>query len=161
MLWYQIGVFKQNFPAFFMKCLIGPWGTWCCQLEGAWRIHESEKYCNNWTWKIWDWDMVFLPISTRVQWHYKALFLWVLSQLHEAQRTTPETYGEMCSKSCLVMFMNGIRLGQYVCKENVELLFGLTSSLMSDGCIFHWLMWELLVVLEHLGKWFYLSPIWI
>lgn len=91
-------------PFFLFYNRIGPWGTWCCQLEGAWRIYKSEKYSNDWTWKIWDWNMVFLPLSSRIQWHHETLFLWVLSQFHEAQGTAPETYGEMCSKFCRVAY---------------------------------------------------------
>lgn len=43
-----------------------PWGAWCCKFTRTWRIHKSEKHSKNWTWKIWDWYMVFLPFSERV-----------------------------------------------------------------------------------------------
>lgn len=85
----------------YLVCLsmllhIGTWRAWCCQLARTWGIYKSEKYIYNWTRKIWNWYMVLLPLPTRIQWLFKAVLLWVLSQFHEAQRTTSEAYGELC-----------------------------------------------------------------
>ena len=71
------------------------WGTWCSQLAGTWRIHKGEEHCEDRTWEIWDRYMVFFPFSTRVQWLPEAVFLWILPQLHEAQRTASEAHGEL------------------------------------------------------------------
>lgn len=79
---------------FFLK-YIGPWRAWCCQLAWAWRIYKSEKYSNYRTWEIWNRNMVFLSLSTRIQWLSEAVLLWVLPQFHEAERTASEAYGEL------------------------------------------------------------------
>lgn len=62
---------------FFLK-FIGPWRAWCCQLTWAWRIYKSEKYSNYRTREIWNWNLVFFSISTRIQWLFEAVLLWVL-----------------------------------------------------------------------------------
>lgn len=77
---------------------IGPWGAWCCKFARTWRVHQSEKYSYYWTWKIWDWDVVLLPVPIRIQWLFEAVLLWVLPQFHEAQRAASEAYGEWCLK---------------------------------------------------------------
>lgn len=81
-----------------MSYHIGSRGAWRCQFAWAWRIHKSEKHSNYRTWKIWDRDMVLLPFSTRIQWLFEAILLWVLSQFHEAQRTASKAHGELCLK---------------------------------------------------------------
>jgi len=78
--------------------IIGTWGAWCCQFARTRGVYKSEKYSYYWTWKIWDWDMVLLPIPTRIQWLFEAVLLWVLPQFHEAQRTASEAYGELWLK---------------------------------------------------------------
>lgn len=88
---------KKTFPAHLtsISLVARTWGAWCSQLEGTWRIHKGEKYCEDRTWEIWDRYMVFLSFSTRVQWLPEAVFLWILPQLREAQRTASEAHGEL------------------------------------------------------------------
>lgn len=85
----QFNLFENVFHNY-----VGSWGARRCKLAWTWGIHKGEKYSYYWTWKIWDWDLVLFSLSTRIQWLFEVVFLWVLSQLHEAQRAASKAYGE-------------------------------------------------------------------
>lgn len=144
-----------------MSYHIGSRGAWRCQFAWAWRIHKSEKHSNDRTWKIWDRDMVLLPFSTRIQWLFEAILLWVLSQFHEAQRTASKAHGELCLKFWCFLLIHYLTCcsTSYTKKFRATIVseHAFMHSCLSFVLYFNWLMDLVFMVLSILSIHCYLD----